>query len=325
MKLSRRAWLALVAACAAGAPLAGGAAEDRLLVLTSLPALYSVSAALAAGTRIDVRNVPEGGRPLAAHASFFDRPPAAVQTLLAQADAVVTMTKLWSGDPLYRAARAANIRVVDIDATKPWSSTLEGVSVALTPTDDAPWSDAPPRAEREPAIHFWLSPSNGALMADIVARDFMALAPEDRDRVAENLASYRRELLELKREYELALTEVADPTVYALAAEPVYLTTDLGVNVDGWFLKQDIAWTPEDAEAFARHLREREIPVVIHKWEPAEPIRAAIERGGARLVVIDLGETGIVEDGRLAVDGYQRLLRKNLDALLAAFREQDRG
>src|SRR5690606_40898070 len=106
---------------ALGATAAGAAEDDRVLVLTALPAVYSVSTALAAGTAIEVRNVPEGGRPPAAQASYFAAQAERLAPLLADADAGVARGKLWSRAPLYAAARAANRRVVDISATEPRS------------------------------------------------------------------------------------------------------------------------------------------------------------------------------------------------------------
>ncbi|HLF09601.1 MAG TPA: zinc ABC transporter substrate-binding protein, partial [Gammaproteobacteria bacterium] len=231
-------------------------------------------------------------------------------------DAVITIGKLWQEDPLFVAARTANIRIVDIDATKPWSETLEGASVVLEPTDDAPWSQtAAVDQPRKPSVYFWLSPSNGARIADIIAQDLMRLAPADAPRIEANLAAYRRELLDLKREYEVKLAALADVTVYALAPELVYLTTDMSIFVDGYFLKQDIHWTEADAASFGAYLKDRGVRVVLHQWEPAEPIQAAINAAGARLAVLDVGDAGIVADGRLVADGYQRLLRANLEVL----------
>ena len=106
------------------------------------------------------------------------------------------------------------------------------------------------------------------------------------------LPRYRRELLGLKREYEVKLAALADITVYALTAELVYLTTDMSIFVDGYFLKQDIRWTDADAAAFsAQYLRTRHQSRAA-PWEPAEPIKAAIDKAGARLVVLDTGDTG---------------------------------
>src|SRR5690606_32535202 len=112
--------------------------------------------------------------------------PERYEALFARADAVVTIGKLWLDDPLYTAARNANIRVVEIDATKPWSTTLEGVSVIAQPAEQGPWA-ATGTVVREPSVYYWLSPSNAARSADIIARDLMRLAPDDAARIEENL------------------------------------------------------------------------------------------------------------------------------------------
>jgi ABC-type Zn uptake system ZnuABC Zn-binding protein ZnuA len=300
---------------------AGAQQSDDVVVLTSLPVTYSIASALAQGTHVKVANVPENGRRMNAQQNYFSQQGPKLAPQFAGADAVVTIGKLWQDDPLFVAARTANIRVVDIDATKPWSDSLEGISVALEPANDAPWAEQGDEgAARAPSVYFWLSPSNGARTADIVAQDLMRLAPADAEKIAENLGSYRHELLELKREYETKLAELADVTVYALGPGLVYLTTDMSIFVDGYFLKQDINWTDADLASFASYLKDHDVRVVVHQWEPSEAIRAAIAKAGARLVVLDLGDAGIVEDGHLAADGYSRLLRSNLEALYQALR-----
>jgi len=293
------------------------AADDgKVVVVTALPVTFSIATALAAGTRIEVGNVPEGGRRMSLLPDLFIQRGERYRDTLARAAAVVTMAKLWPDDPLYTAARSANIRVVDIDATKPWSTTLEGVSVALEPREDVPWVSAPPSAApRSPSVYFWLSPANVARAAEIVARDLERLVPEEAARIEANLAVYRDALLDLKREYEAKLAELPDLTVAALAPEFVYLTNDFGVYVDGYFLKQDVDWTEEDVSAFEAYLRDRGIRVVIHKWEPEAPIRAAIDAAGARLVVLDPIDLGLVEGERLVAEGFVRSLRANLESL----------
>lgn len=293
--------------------------EDSVLVLTSLPATFSIVSALAADTRIVVRNLPAGGRSMGAQGNYFERQADALAEEFENATAVVTIAKLWRDDPLYLAARSANIRVVDIDATKPWSTSLEGIAVVLEPVSDVPWA-MPPSAERSPSVYFWLSPANGARSAEIVAADLARLAPADSEQITANLVAFRRELLELKRDYEVLFAGVLDVTVLALAPEFVYLTSDMGLYVDGHFFKQDIDWTDSDYSALTAFLRERNIRVVIHKWDPEPPIVAAIEAADAQLVVLDTLETGLMQDGTLSPDSYMAILRHNLEALDQAFR-----
>jgi ABC-type Zn uptake system ZnuABC Zn-binding protein ZnuA len=289
------------------------------VVVTALPVTYSIATALAADTDIEVVNVPEGGRRMSQLPDLFVQRGDRYRDVLQTATAVVTIGKLWPDDPLYTAARSANVRVVDIDATKPWSTTLEGVSVAFEPLSNVPWATAPGSgASRRPSAYFWLSPANGARSAEIVARDLARLVPEDAPRIEQNLDAYRDTLLALQREYESKLAALSELTVAALAPEFVYLTNEFGIYVDGYFLKQDVDWTEEDLRAFEGYLRDDGIGVVIHKWEPEEPIRAAIDAAGAKLVVLDPIDLGVVEGERLLARGYEQLLRSNLESLYSA-------
>jgi ABC-type Zn uptake system ZnuABC Zn-binding protein ZnuA len=114
--------------------------------------------------------------------------------------------------------------------------------------------------------------------------------------------------------------EVSGGDVFALTGDFVYLTNDMGLLVDGYFIKQDLRWTKADLDALTKHLRDRNIKVVLHQWQPSEAIQAAIRSAGAQLVVLDTGDAGVVEGGVLAADGLQQILRRNLEAIHAALK-----
>jgi ABC-type Zn uptake system ZnuABC Zn-binding protein ZnuA len=285
------------------------AQEKGVLVLTSLPATHAITSAIAAGTSIRVENLPTEPRPLSGLSRFFEKPNDEAVALMRSADAVVTIGKLWHDDPLFPAVRAQNIRVVNIDATEPYSRTLPGVALVREPGGAAPWSGGATEASgAAPSIYFWLSPSNGARVAEIVAHDLAQLSPKDSERVMQNLASYRRKLFALKRTYEEKLAGLENVTVFALTPDFAYLTADVGLFVDGYFVKQDIDWTPDDLAAFRKYLGDRKLRVVLHRWEPSEPIRKAIQDAGAQLVVLNTGETG----------NYEAQLESDLNALFTA-------
>ena len=315
MKLERLAilvcavWLAQPALAADTAPP---------LVLTGTQAAYSLTVALTAGTPIQVQNVPPDGRQLALLKDYIERRAESLAPTFASATAVVSLTNALPGDPLYRFAREANIRIVDIEAGIPWSLDAPGVALADTPVSTVSWGSDTDQAETAVAPYFWLSVSNSIRMADIIAHDLEALFPVSAETIAANLETLKQSLLDLRGDYQNRLIESGADVVFALTSDFVYLTNDMGLFVDGYFVKQDVRWTEADLAALTKHLRDNGIKVVIHKWQPSEAIQNAVSAAGAKLVVLDAGDPGVVVDRMLAPDGLQQILRKNLEAIVTA-------
>jgi ABC-type Zn uptake system ZnuABC Zn-binding protein ZnuA len=295
------------------------AADDTALtVLTGTQATYSLTSALTRGTPIEVQNVPADGRQMAVMKDYIARRMDRLSPTFAAATAVVSLTNALPGDPLYRFAREANIRIVDIDAALPWSLSTPGVALTDAPVSDVAWGADTDPAEFGTAPYFWLSVSNAIRMADIIAHDLSELFPDVATTISANLDRLKWSLLNLRSEYQNRLITVGLDTVFALTGDFVYLTNDMGLYVDGYFIKQDIRWTETDLAMLTKHLEDRGIEVVIHKWVPSEAIQAAVANAGAELVVLDSGDPGIVENRALAVDGLQRILESNLEAIYSA-------
>ena len=291
--------------------------NDAGLVLTALPVTYSLTHALLANTPVRVENLPGRGRRLNGLPNYFNSSAERLQPTFEAATAVVTIGKLWTADPLYTAARQANIRVVEIDATQPWSTSMEGIAVAEQPQELVDWTDSSD-SDNGSSIWYWLSLTNAVRSTDIIARDLQRLFPDHGSTIQSNQLQLRAQLLGMLREYELRLASASDITVFSLAAELVYLTNELGLFVDGSYFKQDIEWTEADAQAFEDYLRDNNIPVVLHKWEPDELIANAISAAGARLVVLETLDAGVVESGQMTADSYMQLMRQNLEAIVQA-------
>lgn len=285
------------------------------LVLTGNQATYSITAALLEGTPVEVRNVPEDGREMAVLPDYIARRKDSLAAVFAAATAVVTLTNALPEDPLYRFARQANIRIVNIDAAVPWSPDMPGVALVQTPATSVTWGSDPDPAVGATAPCLWLSLSNAIRMADIVAHDLAALFPQSAPVIAANLDRLKRTLLRQRGDFQARLIEAESDLVFALTGDFVHLTNDMGLLVDGYFIKQDVRWTPADLTALTRHLKGRGIKVVLHKWQPSEAIQKAVRDGGARLVVLDSGDSGVVVEGRLAKDGLQQVLTKDLEAI----------
>lgn len=319
MKLDRLAIVAAAAAVLAQPVLAADAQAP--LVLTGTQAAYSLTVALAAGTPIQVQNVPADGRQLALLKDYIERRADMLAPTFKSATAVVSLTNALPGDPLYRFARDANIRIVDIEAAVPWSLDAPGVALAEAPESTVAWGKDADSPETAVAPYFWLSVSNSIRMGDIVAQDLEALFSDHAATIGKNLEALKRSLLALRGEYQGKLIDSGADVVFALTGDFVYLTNDMGLYVDGYFIKQDVRWTDADLAALTKHLRDHAIKVVIHKWQPSDAIQKAIAAGGAKLVVLDAGDPGVVVERALAKDGLQQILRKNLDAIVVAASE----
>lgn len=290
------------------------------LVLTGTQATYSITSALAQGTPLAVRNVPPDGRELALQKDYIERRLDRLAPEFRQAAAVVTLTNALPQDPLYRFAREANIRVVNIDAALPWSLSAAGAALADTPTTSVSWGGDPDRMPAGTAPYLWLGTANVLRMADLIGADLAVLFPDSASAIAGNLESFKRLLQSMRSRYETQLLEAGGEPVFALTGDLVYFTNDLGLPVDGYFIKQDVRWTASDLAALTRHLREGGIRVVLHRWQPSEAIQAAVREAGAQLVVLETGDPGRAVEGVLPTEGLQEILRANLEALVQALR-----
>ena len=293
---------------------------DGLKVVTGTQATYSIARALLEDTSIETVNVPEDGRRFNSLKDYIERRTSRFEPLFKSADAVVAVTNALPADPLYRFAREANINLVYIDAAQPWSLSSPGVALVEQPSTNVAWAtDDTSRETVSDAPYFWLSLTNAIRMTDIVGVDLARTFPEFAGLILSNCDALKVELLALYREFQNQLLDVADISVFALANEFVYLTNDMGLYVDGYFLKQDIDWTDEDLDRLTAHLQSREIKVVLHKWEPSEAIQGAVQAAGAELVVLDTADPGLTVDRKLVTDGYQQILRGNLEKIILGF------
>lgn len=297
--------------------------QERKKVLTTLAPIYSIVKELTIGTTIDVQNIPAIARRMSAQQNYLNSRADKLHPIFNAASAVVSIEKLWHQDPLYTSARQANIHIVAIDASKPWSNKLEGVTLIQQPSDDTPWIDKP-SSGRDSSISpfFWLSSSNVIRSADIIARDLQRVAPEFAAEIRTNNVNFGKKILALKSDYENKFSQLDDVTVFALASELVYMTSELGLFIDGYFLKQDIHWSDQDLSSFTDYLQKNEITTVIHKWRPDEKIVAAIARANAKLVILDTGEKGIKVNKKMAAEGLYTVLSENYQKLFEAMYSQ---
>ena len=270
-------------------------AGSEYIVLTSVGPIYSITKALLEDTSIEVINMPERARSLAAQPTWLARQSEPFYELFENASAVVSMGHLWQYDSLYLTVREQNISVVNIDATLPYSSQLTGVSIVSAPSTG------------EVSPYFWLSPANLIRSAKIISNDLTRLFPDQADNIRNNEQQISSELLAIKRDFEVELAN-SDPYIYALADEFSYLTTEFGIYVEDYFVKQDIHWTESDLTNLTADLTDSGVPIVIHKWEPSEEIQLAIQAAGSTLVVLNTFETSTLDITTIASENLQKLI-----------------
>jgi ABC-type Zn uptake system ZnuABC Zn-binding protein ZnuA len=286
-------------------------------ILTSLPPVFSLAATLAKGTDIDVKEAPARFPGMNNLQRVLTKADASLNSLLKSATAVISIESVWPGDPLYRQARSRNIRIVPIDAAR--SMDLSGASVAVInqPTSSLPRRTGGPTGSVSPYV--WFSPSNAIKMADIIAADLMRLSPSNIAKIRANLSEFTSGMQTLRAEYDARILRFADTRLFALSDHFVYLTNEFAFDVEGYFLEDDVRWTAADLKGFSEVLKEHDIRVVIHHWEPAEPIRRAITEGGAKLVV--LRDVDGASDTPSDPQSYESILRANLEAICSAMSE----
>ena len=257
------------------------------------------------------------GRQLTLLKDYIERRTDTLAPTFAAATAVVTLTNALPGDPLYRFAREANIRIVDIEAAVPWSIDAPGVALADAPSSNVEWGGdrTPTRPSRRISGSACRTRFAWATSSRAILPRCFRIRPR---RSVSNLEGLKRSLLDLRGDYQDRLIASGADVVFALTGDFVYLTNDMGLFVDGYFIKQDVRWTDADLAMLTQHLRDHDIKVVLHEWEPSEAIQNAVRSAGAKLVVLDAGDPGVVVDRALAPDGLQQILRKNLDAIVVA-------
>jgi ABC-type Zn uptake system ZnuABC Zn-binding protein ZnuA len=295
------------------------AAADKMLVVTALQSTYSIASALAKDTAIEVQaGFPTDIGMDQQSAWLSQRQRRDFIAAAKRADAVVTIRRVWSTDPLFPAARGLNIRVVEIDASTPFAPELAGVALVQVGKDGTPVSNNRPGTT---SPYIWLNPINAVRMTDIVAADLRRLSGADAATIDRNQQAFRGLFIAMKANFDAKLAEIEDPSVISLSSDLAYLTTGLGVDVAAFFPKSEYDWTDADVTALTDKMKASKVVAVIAPGKPKESVAAAIAAVGGRLVVLNPMDPGIVgADGKLDPDGLVKAMRSNLDAILAVLK-----
>lgn len=259
-------------------------------LLTAHPATDALARRLTEGTGITVHAVQPDKLPASRLHSFLaGRGRAALETAAKDADAVLTLRSFWPDDPLYPAARRANIRIVEIDAAQPLDQRLPGIALLPPASDSAVYADLglepmPPAGEETAP---WLSPTRLGEMAEIVAGDLSRLAPADAARIGQNLRGLKHELLLAKAEGDRAMAARDNPEAVALSPQFGYLAADLGLDLRARIIAAPAEWTPERSDRLAAWMQAQGIPTALTARDLPQPLAQALQGAGIAVVQLD--------------------------------------
>ncbi|MBH1967034.1 MAG: zinc ABC transporter substrate-binding protein [Pseudomonadales bacterium] len=251
------------------------AADKPLRVLASLPITYGLGEVLLKGTDVQLERAAPANLPGSRQTAYFTgRGAPALAKLATDADAVIGLRSLWPDDPLYPVSRRSNIRIVEVDATRPVDGALPGI--AVQPDNKVDGLNSQP----------WFSSNNMGRMADVMAADLVRLAPSAKPTIEANLASLKQRLLKFSADSEARLASADNLSVMSLSDHFGYLIGSLNLELIGLDARQDNEWTPEALKALGATLKDNDVAVVLHHRQPSEALKAVITEAGSRLVVL---------------------------------------
>lgn len=242
-------------------------------VLASLPVTYALASALLDGTSVSLTRAAPANIPASRQPSYFSgRGRASLHKAASQADAVIGLRSIWRDDPLYPVARRSNIRIVEIDAARPVDGALPGIAV---------------QGNDAFAAYPWLNPTNLGRMADVLANDLGRLSPSDQAKIQNNLASLKRQLLELSAGSETRLAVADNLSVVNLSDRLGYLIGGLNLDLIDHPQVADDQWDAVALKRLGDELKGQDVALVLHHKQPGKEVAEVIAASGAKLVVVD--------------------------------------
>ncbi|MBI6577238.1 zinc ABC transporter substrate-binding protein [Pseudomonas viridiflava] len=246
-------------------------------VLASLPITYGLGQILLKDSGVVLERAAAANLPGSRQTAYFTgRGAEALRGLAVNADAVIGLRSIWADDPLYPNARRSNIRIVEIDAARPVDGSLPGI--AVQPGQGVDGLNSQP----------WLASNNMGRMADVMAADLVRLAPAAKPKIEGNLAALKQQLLKLSASSEASLASADNLSVVSLSDRFGYLVSGLNLELIDSQALTDEQWTPEAVQKLAKTLKDNDVALVLDHRQPPEPVKAAIDEAGSKLLVLGI-------------------------------------
>ncbi|WP_122573590.1 metal ABC transporter solute-binding protein, Zn/Mn family [Pseudomonas viridiflava] len=246
-------------------------------VLASLPITYGLGQILLKDSGVVLERAAAANLPGSRQTAYFTgRGAEALRGLAVKADAVIGLRSIWADDPLYPNARRSNIRIVEIDAARPVDGSLPGI--AVQPGQGVDGLNSQP----------WLASNNMGRMADVMAADLVRLAPAAKPKIEGNLAALKQQLLKLSASSEASLASADNLSVVSLSDRFGYLVSGLNLELIDSLALTDEQWTPEAVQKLTATLKDNDVALVLDHRQPPEPVKAAIDEAGSKLLVLGI-------------------------------------
>ncbi|WP_122668491.1 metal ABC transporter solute-binding protein, Zn/Mn family [Pseudomonas viridiflava] len=246
-------------------------------VLASLPITYGLGQILLKDSDVVLERAAAANLPGSRQTAYFTgRGAEALRGLAVKADAVIGLRSIWADDPLYPNARRSNIRIVEIDAARPVDGSLPGI--AVQPGQGVDGLNSQP----------WLASNNMGRMADVMAADLVRLAPAAKPKIEGNLAALKQQLLKLSASSEASLASADNLSVVSLSDRFGYLVSGLNLELIDSLALTDEQWTPEAVQKLTATLKDNDVALVLDHRQPPEPVKAAIDEAGSKLLVLGI-------------------------------------
>ncbi len=276
--------------------------KDLSLVITSLPVTSLLVQHLVQGSDIETKMVVPARYSMAAQKNYFKKNKQFAQSA-ATASACVTIGSAWRGDALYPFARRHNIHIVEIDAAAPIDRSRTGVVLVTQ------------QQSEEISPYIWRSPANLVRMAEFISDDLQRLFPQHASLFRKNLLTLQRNLFQLRTNFEILLSEKNVGTAASFTDDFDYLTSEFGIEVDRYFLKEEIDWTVEDCLEFSEYLKKNGIKLVLCNRPPQKNIADAIANAGAVAAVLQT-LLNLQTEERNPLDIFSQFYSSNLSTII---------
>jgi ABC-type Zn uptake system ZnuABC Zn-binding protein ZnuA len=307
----------VIASASCSGPQATSGAKSPGVILTTFQPLYSFTSKVVEGSPC-LKVVNLAPRNLGPHEFNLEDPVHGDKCREAArgAVAVVTLRSLPVApafDRIYPWCRRENIRIVEIDPSVSWDSSVPKLALLEDPEDTASSAGRINSVEvTNPNPHVWLSLSHAIKLIEGIERDIAALDPDHAALCRRNADSFQKELRTLKADVERKLAAADRLSVVTLTEGFPYLTSDLGIQVVDYIL------SPKDAAQVTARIKASGARVVLAEEAPDAATVQAIAAAGARVVVLSTLEEGWGEGDRLDSDGYLKGMKDNLRKLVEA-------